>query len=351
MHNRLLLVGPNLKVLGGVARYYVNILPHLTVNYSYFGTGMGMGLFLNIDFLIKFFFRLSAHSHVLLSPSMEFKCIIRDFLYALISSFRNRPYALNFMGWDDSCFQSLIKSKYFSFVFRRFLNNSLFIAVPGSSFKANLVAFLGNQYSNKIHVLYPPYEDSQDMYDFNRSFHYPYKVLLLARLEKEKGVFDFLRLSKMVDSKHFSFTLAGTGSQELALQDKIIKDKYPVKMIGRIEGEEKYALYKKHHIFLYPSKHIEGFPLVLAEALRAGLVIVSSKAGCIGDVIGHDNGEMVENLDTLETIVAALEQLKSRNLADISAFNKHFSSSSFSPKNIALSLENFLLEIPKGEES
>jgi len=351
-HNRLLIVGPNLKGLGGVARYYVNVLPRLTVANSYFGTNTAMGLFANISFLIKFFSRLPSYSHVLLSPSMEFKCIIRDSLYALGSTIRRKPYALNFMGWNGSCYQSIIKSRILSLLFRRFLCGSLFIVVPGESFKLKLIEFLGSQYSSKIHVLYPPYEDGQDEYDFDsgRSFHKPYKVLLLTRLEREKGVFDFLRLSKMANINDFSFTLAGTGSQEEALQTAIIEEKYPVTLIGRVEGEEKYSLYKEHHIFLYPSKHSDGFPLVLAEALRAGLVMVSSKAGCIGDVIGHDNGEMIEDLDSLEGSIKALEQLKSRDLAAISKFNKQFSSS-FSPKQIALSLEIFLLESSKGEVS
>lgn len=338
--NRILVVGPSLNYLGGVARYYVNVLPHLTTPHTYFGTDMAMGVIANMGCFFKYVSKLNNHRHVLLSPSLELKCIVRDSLYAFGAFLRGRSYALNFMGWNESFFQSLMKSRVMSFLFKRFLRGALFIVVPGSSFKVKFVDLLGESWANKIHVLYPPYEDGQDRYDFDtgRVFSKPYKVLLLTRLEKGKGVYDFLELSKKVSSEDFTFTLAGTGSEEAALRAAIVKEQWPVKLVGKVEGEEKYALYKEHHIFVNPSKHADGFPLTLAEALRAGLVMVSSNAGCIADVIDDENGAVIEDLGAM---VKALERLLYRDLSGVSEFNKKFASSSFSPKEIARSLEGY----------
>lgn len=337
---RILIVGPSLNYLGGVARYYVNILPHLTLPHTYFGTDMAMGLTSNVVCFFKYIYRLIGHSHVLLSPSLEPKCVVRDSLYAFGAFLRGKSYALNFMGWNESFFQSLVKSRLKSFIFKLFLRRALFIVVPGSSFKVKFTDLLGKSWVDKIHVLYPPYEDGQDCYDFDagRVFSKPYMVLLLTRLEKGKGVYDYLELSKKVSSVDFKFTLAGTGSEESALQTAIVEEHWPVKFVGRVEGEDKYSLYKEHHIFVNPSKHADGFPLTLAEALKAGMVIVSSNAGCIADVIDYSNGAVVEDLNS---IVRALNELLYRDLGSISEFNKQFASSSFSPKEVAHSLDGY----------
>jgi len=340
---RVLIVGPSLNYLGGVARYYVNILPHLTVPYAYFGTGMAMGWVVNVFYFFSYVSRLASHTIVLLSPSLEWKCIVRDSLYAFAALLGGRSYAINFMGWDESFFQSLTQSRLMLKVVKRLLRGASFIVVPGSSFKIKFVEMLGERFANRIDVLYPPYEDGQDRYDFDtgRTFSRPYNVLLLSRLEKGKGVYDYLELSRKVSSDDFSFTLAGTGSEEAALQAAISREKYPVKLVGRVEGDEKYALYKRHHIFVYPSKHADGFPLTLAEVLRAGMVLVTSNAGCIADVIDDKNGAIVEDITAM---AGAMEKLVLRNLDEVSAFNKQFASSSFSPHEIAKALENRIME-------
>ena len=334
-------MGPGLNYLGGVARYYVNILPHLTVPHTYFGTGMAMGLVANIVCFLSYVSKLASHSAVLLSPSLEWKCIVRDSLYAFAALLCGRSYAINFMGWNESFFQTLIKSRLMSNIVKRLLRGASFVVVPGSSFKVKFIELLGENFANRIDVLYPPYEDGQDRYDFDtgRTFSGPYNVLLLSRLEKGKGVYDYLELSRKVSSDDFSFTLAGTGSEEAALQAAIAREKYPVKLVGRVEGDEKYALYKRHHIFVYPSKHADGFPLTLAEVLRAGMVLVTSNAGCIADVIDDKNGVIVEDLQAMG---AALEKLVLRNLGEVSAFNKQFAASSFSPREIAKELERHI---------
>jgi glycosyltransferase involved in cell wall biosynthesis len=65
---------------------------------------------------------------------------------------------------------------------------------------------------------------------------------------------------------------------------------------GHVLGESKWALYDENEIFLFPSSS-EGCPLVVLEAMGAGLAIVSRPVGAIPDIVkDHENGFVINSL-------------------------------------------------------
>ncbi|MBK6679444.1 MAG: glycosyltransferase family 4 protein [Ignavibacteriales bacterium] len=77
-------------------------------------------------------------------------------------------------------------------------------------------------------------------------------------------------------------------------------------------GDNLIELYKQSNIFIYPTKK-DAMPLVILEAMRAGLAILSNPVGAIPDMIGNDP----ETLPTPENLISLLTNpAKTRKLGE-----------------------------------
>ena len=64
-----------------------------------------------------------------------------------------------------------------------------------------------------------------------------------------------------------------------------------VNYLGRKYGEDKELQFSKSDIFVFPTYYEnECFPLVLLEAMRAGVPIITTDEGAIPDIISNDIG-------------------------------------------------------------
>jgi glycosyltransferase involved in cell wall biosynthesis len=102
-------------------------------------------------------------------------------------------------------------------------------------------------------------------------------LLFVGRLVETKGILDAIEAVSLV-SCPVTLTIAGDGplllrarelSQALGLGER-------VRFVGRLEGEALRALYGASDVLLLPTYWAEGFPTVLAEAMAAGLGIVTT---------------------------------------------------------------------------
>ncbi len=62
-----------------------------------------------------------------------------------------------------------------------------------------------------------------------------------------------------------------------------------------VSGAEKWKALAKADIFLLPSRHGEGLPMAMLEAMAASVVVVVSKMASIGGVVRDgENGFLIE---------------------------------------------------------
>jgi len=107
-----------------------------------------------------------------------------------------------------------------------------------------------------------------------------YDGVFLGRLHPSKGIFDLIKIWKIVVKYNPKLKLAIIGSgdvkiiekfkneiQKKRLQDNII-------LLGFLEDDEAFSVLKKSKIFVFPS-HEEGFGLAVAEAMACGLPVVA----------------------------------------------------------------------------
>ncbi len=124
------------------------------------------------------------------------------------------------------------------------------------------------------------------------------KILFSGRLEKYKGVYDFVKVADILLSdnslKDFSlkFIMIGKGLEEKALKEleiklgieKFITHKY-------IPYEKMPQIYREANIYIAPSKTTkhwhEQFSTVLLEAKASGLPIISTNTGGIPENVGN----------------------------------------------------------------
>lgn len=121
----------------------------------------------------------------------------------------------------------------------------------------------------------------------------PFEMIFVGRLVYWKGVHFAIRALARARSEgaDAQLTIAGEGpaqgefmqlAQQLAVADHI-------SWRGEISRGEVFALYRRHHAFLFPSLH-DAVATVTLEALAHGLPVVCLKGGGLGEAIDETCG-------------------------------------------------------------
>jgi glycosyltransferase involved in cell wall biosynthesis len=137
------------------------------------------------------------------------------------------------------------------------------------------------------------------------------RLLFVGSWLDHKGVYylreGFEALAKRVPG--LRLTIAGCGvDAERVMQwfSPSVRDRLEV--LPFVSREEMPALYAQHDIFVFPSL-FEGLPIVLLEAMAAGMPVVTTETCGMKDVVEDDyNGLLVKPADAA-AFVAATERL------------------------------------------
>ena len=122
------------------------------------------------------------------------------------------------------------------------------------------------------------------------------KVIFVSRLLRDKGVNEYIELTKNISKPNIDFYLAGeidTGNPNSITADDLedIINKDTIKYIGPINVEEELFNYD---ISIIMSKY-EGFSRILLESLYVGLFCISNKIPGTKWLKEFNNGFLVEN--------------------------------------------------------
>ncbi len=126
------------------------------------------------------------------------------------------------------------------------------------------------------------------------------RFLFVGRLNREKGVVELLKATNYLVKngvRNFRLTIAGDGNILQELKDYIKNEGLDqfVEFTGFIEGDILEKVYSGSDCLVFPT-YSEGFPYVYIEAMRAGLPVITTKAGALGRLIKEGvNGFFVES--------------------------------------------------------
>jgi len=123
-------------------------------------------------------------------------------------------------------------------------------------------------------------------------------VLFLSRMIKEKGGYDLIESIPAVNEHdgNVYFVFAGDGPEknrmeEVCRQKNIEKQ---VRFTGHLQNDDLLKAFSCADIFVLPT-YSEAMPMVILEALAAGLPIISTRLGAIQQIIKEGiNGFLIE---------------------------------------------------------
>lgn len=140
-------------------------------------------------------------------------------------------------------------------------------------------------------------------------------LLFLSNLIPSKGVYVLLDALKILKDKGHKFVCNFVGGQSKEISADIFKQEVSsrelngyVEYLGKKYGKEKNEILATHDIFVFPTFYDnECFPLVLLEAMQAGLPCISTDEGAISDLLAN-TGMIIKSNDAIQ-LSTAIETL------------------------------------------
>jgi glycosyltransferase involved in cell wall biosynthesis len=350
MYNEILITLPSLQDQGGVASYYNGVLPHFpkekVLPLEIGGTKRSCGVIYPVADQIRFrrAVKSSQAALVHLNPSLGFKCLIRDGLFAWQAKHMGLPLLVFWHGWNKE-FETVVEKKHLSF-FRRTLGQADGHIVLAAEFGQKL-----QQWGVTVPIYRETTSVAEDlMTGFNAQDKWPepaqeldeIKILFLARLERAKGVFETVRAVKILVGKKLPvcLTIAGDGDVRRELGKYVqAQGLMPgvVKFTGDIRGDDKIQAFARHHIYCLPSSYGEGLPTSVLEAMAFGMPVVTRPVGGLADIFEDGKMGRLAQGKTPEEIAACIESLivDQGKMAAIGRYNAAYAKEHFMASKVA----------------
>lgn len=266
------------------------------------------------EMFILLFFKVDI---VYLPISQNKKAFMRDSLYIKLAKIFKKKVIIHLHGGNLRNFynkSSRLMQKYIFKTLKK-INGAI---VLGKSLK---YIFQGIIPDSKIYVVENGINfKMQKTHNKNNEIK---KILYLGNLIETKGVLNIVKAIPMVIGKNNNvlFTFVGEWQNDFfksKVMDIVINnnlEKY-VKFTGVLTGTDKEKEFFESDIFLFPTYYPEeGQPLVLIEAMAAGLPIITTDKGCISEMIIHnENGIIIEKNNVEEIAVSVAELINDIDL-------------------------------------
>ncbi|WP_160154381.1 glycosyltransferase family 4 protein [Microbulbifer sp. ALW1] len=149
------------------------------------------------------------------------------------------------------------------------------------------------------------------------------KFFTVCRLEKRKNLemaiqaLADLKASGVLTTSGFLYKIAGSGPELDSLKAYVKKvglDR-EVEILGRVSDEDLHRLYATSDIFLHPQLEstkdgdVEGFGLVVADAMAMGLVTFAGGNGGTKELIIHGETGFLVDPDNVSSLAGCIESL------------------------------------------
>ena len=352
MSNRVLITCPfYYDGAGGVASFYKVYAEKQTQNARLFYIGkdrpccITRTLWLLFWQYVKLFFIMPKYDLLVVNPSLKTNAIPRDTFSVKIARFWRKKTCVFWRGFNEDFFNDVVQYKY-----KEKLQRGLF--------KVDYSIVLGKNIYDKYHSigLNTPYSLGSTMLDENLLRTYPktfseehFSVLFLARIIKEKGIFETLQAFAKFNKLHpeAKLVIAGDGEDYNEVKSYIEQNQLQnVTLLCDVRGEKKKACFADADVYLFPS-YTEGMPNSVLEAMGMGLPIITSAVGAVPDFFEDGMMGVLMQGHSSDEILNAMEKLynKQNCLAEISEYNCHYAADHFVDRVVVKNLEQIFKEI------
>jgi glycosyltransferase involved in cell wall biosynthesis len=156
-----------------------------------------------------------------------------------------------------------------------------------------------------------------------------FRVLYLGNLWQSKGFVDFIHAAPLVLERvpDAEFLLMGDASfpEAKSAQAWVLEQGLDsaVHFLGVRQGGEKTEILQGSDVVVFPSRGSEGQPLVLLEAMAAGVPIVATRHATADQTLGEDGALYIRSEDPADLAEKVISLLRDPNLrSSIAAKNR-----------------------------
>lgn len=331
---KIIIVGPNIEDpdrVGGITSVIQCILSEINIDYKYFSRspdlkdkGIRALLFfikkvLSFTKLCKRYRPAIVHIHTALNPT----AITRDLLWVLLAKSMGIPVLLHLHGGK---FLFDKPSKFLLFV----INTHFFLAkriIVLSDTEKDRVSMVFPKYSRPIDVV----ENAVQLDDIPNLSKVAFnlkqlKLIFLGRICESKGVEDLAEaLEHIHDSGlDFMFNLYGQGELQESIIQRLqssLNDKFQYH--GIVRNDDKWEALNKNDVFLLPSRHGEGLPIALLEAMAVGKIVVATDDASIGVVLKDGYNGFIVDKYSPQSIVDVIQKISNFDRIEIQDIQKN----------------------------
>jgi glycosyltransferase involved in cell wall biosynthesis len=145
-----------------------------------------------------------------------------------------------------------------------------------------------------------------------------FKVLYLSNLLPEKGCFELMRSLRSLGAACGGWEVCVAGPATPDVERRLRREAEElareggaaVRFAGEVGGEAKAGWYRWADLFVFPTYYrLEGQPLVLLEAMAAGLPILSTRHAGVPETIRHEVEALLVEPRDADGLAAALSRL------------------------------------------
>lgn len=159
----------------------------------------------------------------------------------------------------------------------------------------------------------------------------PLRVLLVARLMQDKGIDLFLNAARQLAGDRFRFTIVGPASVGEQAIEREVREAAAAGIIdyrGELTSSELAEVYRREHVFLFPSRYGEGMARVMLEAAHACLCPIASSIPANRDLVQTGRGFLLADsgpsgTDEVVRLLQELELDRAQLQRQARAFQQH----------------------------
>ena len=170
-----------------------------------------------------------------------------------------------------------------------------------------------------------------------KSFDEPRTIVgYTGRLALEKGIAEAIRALAILRRAGIDtvlFRIAGSGPSQRELRELVHREGVSdaVEFLGPVFGDAKIRFWQGIDLFLFPTKHKEGLPYTILEALASATPILTTRVGGIPDVIEDGvHGTLLSECDpaaiagALRSLLADRRRLRCMSGAALQRAREHY---------------------------
>jgi len=353
---RVLILTPAETTYGGI-KNYCQVLKNyfsIPVYYQYRGArkmpyrgssfSEGIRLFKDyISYFINVIIRQIQIVHI--NTSLGVKSVLRDLLFAFYARILGKKCIVFFRGWSSEN-EKLMQDKY-KWLLKLYLYHTDAL-ITLSKRSQNTLKSWG--YKKKIYIETTLVDDNLLLgFDINKKIircSDKITLLFLARLEKEKGIFELIEACDSLIYRGYQIRLliAGKGRAEKEILARV-KNKEYIKILGYVMGKDKAQVFSESDIYILPS-YTEGMPNSVLEAMAFGLPVIVTPVGGLPDIIKEgDNGYFIPIGNSIVLAETIIRLINDKNLMyNISLYNYN-EAQKYYASNVVKRIENIYTEL------